>query len=74
MDHRDDDTRAPVRARRGFLFGAGAAGAAAAVAAGAAAVAPVAPAAAPVAAVGDEATRGYRLTEHVRRYYRTTTI
>lgn len=64
--------------RRGFLRGASVAGAAgvavavaprAAVAAGAAQAAAASPADA-----GDSAAKGYRLTEHVRRYYRTTTI
>jgi hypothetical protein len=55
--------------RRGFLLavGAGAVGAAATPAALAQQSASAAPA-------GSSATRGYRETEHVRDYYRTTRI
>lgn len=62
-------------ARRGFLLGAGAAGAAGAVAA-VVVRAPGVPA--NVVAGGDAGAsaqgRGYRLTEHVRKYYDTTTV
>lgn len=64
-----------VGRRRGFLLGAGAAGAAAGVAVIAAkTAAPVqAVAEAPVAAEPAQGS-GYRVTEHVKRYYRTTTV
>jgi hypothetical protein len=65
-------TPAPDYKRRRFLFAIGAGGAAAAtVAAGAA------PAAAQVntaVAQADDTASGYRVTEHVRDYYRTTKI
>ena len=62
-------------ARRGFLAGLGLATAAAAVAATAAKFSSKAPApglddAASAEPEGD----GYRLTEHVKKYYRTTTL
>ncbi|MCX7894088.1 MAG: twin-arginine translocation signal domain-containing protein [Burkholderiales bacterium] len=57
--------------RRGFLVAAGAGGAAAAAAV-ASKVAPQQPAEA--AAPGDAQRRGYRLTEHVLSYYRTTKV
>ena len=59
--------------RRNLVAGAGAAGAAAA----AVALLPVAPTAAPVAAaqaVADTAAEGYRLSEHVQRYYETARV
>ena len=59
--------------RRNLVAGAGAAGAAAA----AVALLPVQPAAAPLAAaeaVADKAAEGYRLTEHVQRYYQTARV
>lgn len=74
MDDRSTPKTPAMAARRGFLLGAGAAGvagaAATAIAAGQAAL--PAEAIAPPAA-GDE-QRGYRVSEHVRHYYRTTTI
>lgn len=63
--------------RRRFLRGAGAAGAAGALAAASATprAMAAAPAAAPAAAKADAAQpKGYRLSEHVRRYYRSTMI
>lgn len=61
--------------RRSFLRGAGAAGAAGALAAATAAPrALAAPAAAAPAAADEPQQKGYRLTEHVRRYYRSTMI
>lgn len=57
--------------RRGFLVAAGAGGAAAA----AAVASRVAPPASAEAAAPDQAKRrGYRLTEHVLSYYRTTKV
>ncbi len=59
--------------RRNLVAGAGAAGAAAA----AVALLPLQQAAAPVAAaagVADTAAEGYRLTEHVQRYYQTARV
>ena len=65
-------TPTPDFKRRRFLFAVGAGGAAAAtVAAGAApAVAQVNT----VVAQADDTASGYRVTEHVRDYYRTTKI
>ena len=64
---------APSPSRRGWVVGAGVAGAAALAAhalhRGAPAAEPVAAAGAPKTAVGND---GYRLTDHVRRYYETT--
>ena len=63
---------APDYKRRRFLFAIGAGGAAAAsVAAGAA---PAAAQVHSVVAQADDAASGYRETEHVRDYYRTTKI
>jgi hypothetical protein len=59
--------------RRHLVAGAGVAGAAAA----AATLLPVAPASAPVVAaqaVAEPAADGYRLTEHVQRYYQTARV
>jgi hypothetical protein len=59
--------------RRNLVAGAGAAGAAVA----AVALLPVAPTAAPVAAAeaaADKADEGYRLSEHVQRYYQTARV
>jgi mono/diheme cytochrome c family protein len=59
--------------RRNLVAGAGAVGAAAA----AVALLPVAPTAAPVVtgqAVADTAAEGYRLSEHVQRYYETARV
>ena len=68
-----DAPAAPSPSRRGWVVGAGVAGAAAlaahALRTGASVVEPVAAAGTPKAgAEGD----GYRLTDHVRRYYETT--
>ena len=64
---------APSPSRRGWVVGAGVAGAAAlaahALRTGASAAVPVAGAAASKAVVEGD---GYRLTDHVRRYYETT--
>ncbi len=61
--------------RRRFLMGAAVAAAAAGTAATAShlAQAPVA-AATPQAAPADDGAIGYRLTEHIRKYYKTTWI
>jgi nitrous oxide reductase len=68
------DAKQPKRSsRRGFLLGAGAAGVAGAAATVGAAAAPAAVAQDPAPAAED-AKRGYQLSEHVRRYYRTTRI
>ena len=59
--------------RRNLVAGAGAVGAAAA----AVALLPVAPTAAPVVAgqaVADTSAEGYRLSEHVQRYYETARV
>ena len=56
--------------RRGLLLGAGAAGAAAL----AARALPVAPAEAAAAATAADTSAGYRLTQHVLRYYETTKV
>lgn len=59
--------------RRNLVAGAGAAGAAAA----AVALLPLQQAAAPVAvaeAAADKAAEGYRLSEHVQRYYQTARV
>jgi hypothetical protein len=67
------DAKRPKRSsRRGFLLGAGAAGVAGAAATVAAAT-PAVVAQDPTPAA-DDAKRGYQLSEHVRRYYRTTRI
>lgn len=60
---------APLK-RRGMLIGAGATAAAGAVAALAARTGPDAPAA-PVKQARAAEGEGYRLTDHVRRYYET---
>jgi hypothetical protein len=67
----ESDPRVPVSKRRGFLLalGAGGIGAAAIAARSLKGNAPAAPAD-PDAASGD----GYRVTDHVRRYYRTAKI
>jgi hypothetical protein len=70
-DMKADST--PALSRRGVLMGAGAAGAVA-VAAGAIAHAPKAT---PVAAAPEAAPEqggGYRLSEHVKRYYQTAKV
>lgn len=61
----------PRLSRRNFLLTLGAGGAATA-----AAIVAKAPATAPVGAAGDarRASRGYRASEHVSNYYRTTKI
>lgn len=67
-----DPTSTPSLSRRTLFAGAGTAGALAAAAA-ALPLAPTAPApqaAKPAEPEGD----GYRLTEHVRRYYQTTRV
>ena len=59
--------------RRNLVAGAGAVGAAAA----AVALLPVAPTAAPVVAgqaAADTTAEGYRLSEHVQRYYETARV
>jgi len=60
--------------RRNLVAGAGAVGAAAA----AVALLPVAPTAAPVVVAGqaaaDTTAEGYRLSEHVQRYYETARV
>jgi hypothetical protein len=68
------EPKAPLP-RRGLIAGAGAVGAIAAVAS----VVPPQPApatttAAPEPSQADAARPGYRLTEHIRRYYATTRI
>ena len=59
--------------RRGFLLGTTAAAGAAAVAA-ATGAAPSKVDSTDRSGADDKASKGYRLTEHVRRYYRTTMI
>ncbi|GMV02927.1 MAG: formate dehydrogenase [Burkholderiaceae bacterium] len=71
---RDKTTDRSVSARRGFLMGAGLAGAA-----GAAVVATRGGAAQPEASgsapqMHERGGGGYHVTEHVRRYYRSTTV
>ena len=70
IGHRDSDPDAPDEARRSFLRAARGAGAlgvlAAAAAAGAAEAAPV-----PAPAVAAPEAKGYRVTEHIQKYYRT---
>ena len=62
-------------ARRGFLLGTTAAAAAGAAAVAAARRLPASePAQAASGSADQTANKGYRLTEHVRRYYRTTMI
>ncbi|HZF81110.1 MAG TPA: formate dehydrogenase [Rubrivivax sp.] len=59
--------------RRNLVAGAGAVGAAAA----GAALLPVQPTVVPAAtasAVGDKSAEGYRLSEHVQRYYETARV
>lgn len=69
MSDRKTDTR------RGFLLGTTAAAGAAAVAAATVTRAPATKVGqAEGAAADDKAKKGYHLTEHVRRYYRTTLI
>jgi len=65
-------TPAPDYKRRRFLFAIGAGGAA--VATTAAGAAPAAAQVNSVIAQADDAASGYRVTEHVRDYYRTTKI
>jgi len=62
----------PRLSRRGFLAGAATAGAAAASAAALPGARPAQPEAAPAPAP----TRGggYRLSEHIKRYYKTTLV
>lgn len=61
--------------RRGFLLGTTAVAGAAAVAAATATRAPTTKVGqAGDAAADDKARKGYHVTEHVRRYYRTTMI
>jgi hypothetical protein len=68
------DPKAPL-ARRGLIAGAGAVGAIAAVASVVRPQpAPAAGAAASEPSQADAASPGYRLTEHIRRYYATTRI
>ena len=64
--------QAPPTKRRGLLLGAGVAGAAA-IAARALPVAPAAEVAAPAKPTVDDKA-GYRLTQHVLRYYETTKV
>jgi hypothetical protein len=68
-----DAEAAPSPSRRGWVVGVGVAGAAAlaahALRTGASAAEPIAAAAAPKAGAEND---GYRLTDHVRRYYETT--
>lgn len=62
----------PAVSRRRLFAGAGVAGAAAAAAV---VLKPVLPApAAPPAATEEDRAGGYRVTEHVLRYYRTTRV
>jgi nitrous oxide reductase len=72
---RDKTTDRSVSARRGFLMGAGlagAAGAAAVVATRGGAAQPAASGSAPQ--MHERGGGGYHVTEHVRRYYRSTTV
>jgi hypothetical protein len=68
-----DSEPAPSTRRRGWVLGAGVAGAAA-LAANAlrTGTAPIAAVAAGARPGGTAETDGYRLTDHVRRYYETT--
>jgi hypothetical protein len=73
-DPKTPDPKTPI-ARRGLIAGAGAVGAIAAVAS--VVRPPATPAAAEAAAEpskADAVSPGYRLTEHIRRYYATTRI
>ncbi|HYF58165.1 MAG TPA: formate dehydrogenase [Burkholderiaceae bacterium] len=74
MDDRSNPRNVPLKSRRGFLLGAGAAGVAGAAMAATAATAAVPQQAVPAAQKDDEAARGYRVSEHVAHYYRTTRI
>ena len=65
------DTRQPTLSRRTVFAGAGVAGAAVA----AVAVLPgVVPKPEPAAAATAPSTEGYRLTEHIQRYYKTARV
>jgi hypothetical protein len=67
------ESQQPKASRRGFIWGAAAAGAATAVVA---TLPPSGPAEAPVAekVPAPEKGGGYRVTEHVKRYYKTTLV
>jgi hypothetical protein len=73
MDDRSPPQRPALATRRRFLLGAGVAGVAGAAASAAAVGQAVLPAALP-AAPPDALARGYRESDHVRQYYRTTEI
>jgi anaerobic selenocysteine-containing dehydrogenase len=68
------DRPANKPSRRGFLWGAAATGVAATAVATLPAVQPEDKAAAPEAPPAPERGGGYRLSEHVKHYYKTTTI
>ncbi|HEX6362123.1 MAG TPA: formate dehydrogenase [Albitalea sp.] len=68
-----DAPSAPSTKRRGLLLGAGVAGAAA-IAARALPTAPAEDVAAPAAKPAPDTKAGYRLTQHVLRYYETTKV
>jgi hypothetical protein len=73
-DPKAPDPKTPI-ARRGLIAGAGAVGAIAAVTSVVRSQpAPATDAAAAVPSNADDASSGYRLTEHIRRYYATTRI
>ena len=63
----------PKPSRRGFFFGAAAAGTAAAALSGLAPVAP-SPQAEAVPRPAPEKGGGYSVSEHVKRYYKTTLV
>ena len=66
-----DNTKKPALTRRSLFAGAGTAGA---LAAAAAALPLARPAPTPVAQAAEPEADGYRLSEHVRRYYQTTRV
>lgn len=66
MDKHDSDT--PDESRRAFFRGAGALGVMAAAASGAAAATPQPE---PAQALDAPQAKGYRLTEHIQKYYST---
>ena len=67
------ESQQPKASRRGFMWGAAAAGAATAVVA---TLAPTGPAEAPVTETkpAPENGGGYHVSEHVKRYYKTTLV
>lgn len=73
QDSHSPDARAPA-SRRTFFFGAATAGAAAVAATALPGVQPAAPVAESVKRTPPEKGGGYQLSEHVKHYYRTTSL